>query len=173
MIRQIFIIGCATFFLAFLAPDQNVSGQIKQAELVGFKSGDLELKGYLWKPLGDGPFPAVLWNHGSEKLPGTVDTVATYFVEKGYVFFVPHRRGQGRSPGPYIMDELNKAGREASAASCWLISTKSISEINWPDLSICRILVLWTRTGSRSWVFPSAGSKPCLLSSVDPDIASQ
>lgn len=110
MIRQIFIIGCATFFLAFLAPDQNVSGQIKQAELVGFKSGDLELKGYLWKPLGDGPFPAVLWNHGSEKLPGTVDTVATYFVEKGYVFFVPHRRGQGRSPGPYIMDELNKAG---------------------------------------------------------------
>ena len=82
MIRQIFIIGCATFFLAFLAPDQNVSGQIKQAELVGFKSGDLELKGYLWKPLGDGPFPAVLWNHGSEKNPGTVDISGDVFRRK-------------------------------------------------------------------------------------------
>lgn len=31
--------------------------------------------------------------------------MAPYFVGKGYVFFVPHRRGQGRSPGPYIIDD--------------------------------------------------------------------
>src|SRR5262245_16396530 len=29
-------------------------------------------------------------------------------------FFVPHRRGQGRSPGPYIMDELNMTGSRLS-----------------------------------------------------------
>jgi dienelactone hydrolase len=78
--------------------------------LVSFRGGTLELKGFVWKPLGDGPFPALLWNHGSEKLPGTIDGVAPYFVAKGFVFFVPHRRGQGRSPGPYIMDELKQAG---------------------------------------------------------------
>jgi dienelactone hydrolase len=49
-----------------------------------------------------------LWNHGSEKSPRPFD-VASFFPGKGYVFFVPYRRGQGRSPGPYIMDELNQA----------------------------------------------------------------
>jgi dienelactone hydrolase len=95
--------------MLFLLLNQTASGQSVRPELITFKGSDLELKGFLWKPSGDGPFPAVLWNHGSEKLPGTVDTVAPFFVGKGYVFFVPHRRGQGRSPGPYIMDEVNKA----------------------------------------------------------------
>ena len=88
--------------------------QAAKPELVEFTGGELRLQGFLWKPDGDGPFPALLWNHGSEKLPGTMASVAPYFVERGYVFFVPHRRGQGRSPGPYIMDQLNAAGpREA------------------------------------------------------------
>ena len=37
---------------------------------VTFKSGSLTLVGYLFKPAGRGPFPAVLWNHGSERNPG-------------------------------------------------------------------------------------------------------
>ena len=99
---------------AFLVTNQSAWGQTTRPELIGFKSSDLELKGFVWKPSVDGPFPALLWNHGSEKLPGSVDSVAPYFVNKGYVFFVPHRRGQGRSPGPYIMDELNMAGSRLS-----------------------------------------------------------
>jgi len=94
-----------------VAPAGQVWSQAAKPELIAFKSGDLELKGFVWKPDGPGPFPAILWNHGSEKLPGTVDTVAPYFVSRGYVFFVPHRRGQGRSPGAYIMDQLNAASR--------------------------------------------------------------
>ena len=86
-----------------------------QPELVSFRSGELELKGFLWKPAGSGPFPAVLWNHGSEKLPGSVETVARFFLPRNYVFFVPHRRGQGRSPGPYIMDQVNAAGAARDA----------------------------------------------------------
>ena len=96
--------------VAILTANQSAWGQTSRPELIGLKSGDLELKGFVWKPSGDGPFPALLWNHGSEKLPGSVDSVAPYFVNKGYVFFVPHRRGQGRSPGPYIMDELSMTG---------------------------------------------------------------
>ena len=107
--------SCFAFLVvAILTADHSASGQITGPNLIGFKSGDLELKGFIWKPPAEGPFPALLWNHGSEKLPGSVDSVAPYFVNKGYVFFVPHRRGQGRSPGPYIMDELNMAGSRLS-----------------------------------------------------------
>jgi len=110
---QTFIIGCLAFMaLAFLPANQSAWGQTARPELIGFKSGDLEFKGFVWKPSGDGPFPALLWNHGSEKSPGSTDSVAPYFVERGFLFFVPHRRGQGRSPGPYIMDELNALSRD-------------------------------------------------------------
>jgi dienelactone hydrolase len=113
--KAITIRGCLAFLVAaFLTANQNASGQTSRPELIGFKNGDLELKGFISKPSGDGPFPSLLWNHGSEKLPGSIDGVAPYFVNKGYVFFVPHRRGQGRSPGPYIMDELNMAGSRLS-----------------------------------------------------------
>jgi dienelactone hydrolase len=95
--------------LAALSSD---AGAQARPELVSFRSGELELEGFMWKPDGAGPFPAVLWNHGSEKLPGSVDPVANFVVPRGYVFFVPHRRGQGRSPGPYIMDQLRTAGSE-------------------------------------------------------------
>jgi len=89
-----------------MAQDAN---QGIKPELITFKSGGLTLKGFIWKPEGSGPFPAILWNHGSEKRPGPVDTIAPYFVSRGYIFLVPHRRGQGRSPGAYIVDQLNAA----------------------------------------------------------------
>jgi hypothetical protein len=49
-----------------------------------------------------GPLPAIVYNHGSESLPGPKCPIANYFVPLGYVVFVPHRRGQGRSTGQYI-----------------------------------------------------------------------
>jgi carboxymethylenebutenolidase len=80
-----------------------------QPEEVVFPSAGQRLHGFLWKPDGAGPFPAVLWNHGSEKLPGSQPALAKFYTEHGYVFFVPHRRGQGRSPGPYIQDVVAEA----------------------------------------------------------------
>jgi dienelactone hydrolase len=107
--------ACAAF-LALAAAPGGTSAQA-QPELVSFPSGELELRGFLWKPDGPGPFPAVLWNHGSEKLPGDVGRVARFLLPQGYAFFVPHRRGQGRSPGPYIMDQLNAAMPAARGAA--------------------------------------------------------
>lgn len=86
-------------------------------EEVSFPSGKLTLHGFLYRPEGKGPFPAVLWNHGSEHRPGWLPELGPLFVSKGYVFFVPHRRGQGRSPGPYIMDLLAQAQRTAGPAT--------------------------------------------------------
>ncbi len=88
-----------------LPAQQTVPAQVE----VAFPSGDLQLRGFIWKPEGAGPFPALLWNHGSEKLPGWLPEVAPVVVRRGWVFFIPHRRGQGRSPGPYISDQLQAA----------------------------------------------------------------
>ena len=82
---------------------------------VTFSSGNLVLHGFLYKPAGNGPFPAVLWNHGSEKRPGWLPELAPLFLEKGYVLFIPHRRGQGRSPGEYVMDQLDRANQSGGA----------------------------------------------------------
>ena len=83
---------------------------------VTFPSGDLALAGYVYKPAGDGPFPAVLWNHGSEPDPGgraEFDSVAAVFVPAGFVVFAPMRRGHSDSQGEYIRDAIE---RESSVA---------------------------------------------------------
>jgi carboxymethylenebutenolidase len=92
---------CGILFVTFF--HSVYAGQSKPEEVV-FPSGGRQLHGFLWKPDGTGPFPAILWNHGSEKLPGSQPALASFYSAHSYVFFVPHRRGQGRSPGDYIQD---------------------------------------------------------------------
>ncbi len=91
------------------APATPTAPIIKQP--VTFRSDGLALLGYLFKPEGAGPFPAVLWNHGSERAPGRmqqIDTMAAIFMRAGYVVFAPVRRGHEGSEGPYIIDEINR-----------------------------------------------------------------
>ena len=49
-----------------------------------FSSGKLLLHGFIHKPQGDGPFPAIVMNHGSEQFPKSGDKMAKPFVSKGY-----------------------------------------------------------------------------------------
>ena len=59
-----------------------------RAEKVAFESDGLTLVGYLYRPDGAGPWPALIWNHGSEKDPGAgpqFDTVAAAFTRLGRV----------------------------------------------------------------------------------------
>jgi carboxymethylenebutenolidase len=80
--------------------------------MVEHRAGDdLILSGILYKPQGRGPFPALIWNHGSEKAPGVgpqFDSVASIFVPAGYVVFAPIRRGHGYSAGRYIGDVIEQ-----------------------------------------------------------------
>jgi carboxymethylenebutenolidase len=83
-------------------------------EVVTFQNHDLTLRGVLYKPEGPGPFPAVLYNHGSA--PGMLnsqafDALGPLFARRGWVFFAPYRRGQGLSAaaGPFIGDEIASA----------------------------------------------------------------
>jgi len=76
-------------------------------QLVSFPGPDnTTLHGYISVPPGAGKYPALLWNHGSEKLPGKQEILAEFYTGHDYVFFIPHRHGQGKSSsaGDYIMD---------------------------------------------------------------------
>lgn len=109
---------------------EQTGPQETPAQEVSFPSGSVTLHGFLFKPAGNGPFPAVLWNHGSERLPGRLQPLADFFVGKGYAFFVPHRRGQGRSSdaGPYVMDVLRAEGQQRgpSARSAKLVEMMDV-----------------------------------------------
>jgi carboxymethylenebutenolidase len=96
---------------------------------IEFPSGKLRLKGYLWEPAGTGPFPVVLFNHGSggaaaDQTAGMPITqaatvLAPFFLKRGYAFFFPFRRGHGpsASQAPFMQDVLHREeqakGKEA------------------------------------------------------------
>jgi dienelactone hydrolase len=104
-----------------LAPPLLATGDV-----VTFPSGGLSLQGVVFKPEGPGPFPAVVYNHGSA--PGMLskdafEALGPVFATHGWVFFGPYRRGQGlsASAGPYIGDQIaaaeKKGGVFAGAAT--------------------------------------------------------
>src|SRR5438132_11149495 len=84
------------------------------AETVTFPSGEITLHGVLYKPEGTGPFPAVVYNHGSAAgmlSKQAFDELGPVFAKHGWVFFGPYRRGQGMSAsaGSYIGDQIAAA----------------------------------------------------------------
>src|SRR4029434_8912983 len=76
-----------------------------QQEVVTYESDGLTLKAYLYKHQEKGPFPAYIWNHGSEKNPSDGRKLARFWTDHGFVFFAPIRSGHGDNPGDYIGDE--------------------------------------------------------------------
>ncbi|HTE44919.1 MAG TPA: prolyl oligopeptidase family serine peptidase [Gemmatimonadaceae bacterium] len=93
---------------------------------VTVKSGALSLAAYIYKPEGAGPFPTVIWNHGSEKNPGGApqfDSIAKIFVPAGYVVFATVRRGHGGSEGKYIVETLDAARARADGSEGRLMVT--------------------------------------------------
>jgi carboxymethylenebutenolidase len=120
--------------LAFLFAPLSVALAIGQPasvvpETVVVPSGKLQLKGFLWKPNGPGPFPAVLFNHGSGgadadhtagfPITEAAEKLAPLFLKHGYAFLYLFRRGQGLSAdqGPFMQDILQQEeaarGKEA------------------------------------------------------------
>lgn len=69
------------------------------------------LRGALYLPEGKGPFPVLLYAHGSAPGPWSnqaFEAVAPHFTARGWAVFAPYRRGQGLSQdaGAYIRDEV-------------------------------------------------------------------
>lgn len=106
------------------------------AEKVTFESDGNTLVGFLFHPATTPPWPALIWNHGSEKDPGTgrqFPTVASVFVPAGYLVFAPERRGHGESAGDYIVDRAKFTARmqgheEADRITVKLLETEQLRD---------------------------------------------
>src|SRR6202049_734888 len=95
---------------------------LSAADIVAFPSGEITLHGALYRPEGKGPFPAVVYNHGSAA--GMIsktgfEALGPVFASHGWVFFGPYRRGQGlsASAGPYIGDQIAAAEKNGGIAA--------------------------------------------------------
>ena len=148
-------------------------------ETVSFNSGDKVLKGLLYKPSGPGPFPAILYNHGSA--PGMLskqafDALGPAFVSRGWVFFGPFRRGQGlsASAGAFIADQIKAAektgGTSAAAAEAVrLLQTDHLNDqlaaLAWLQqqsfVQAHRIAVAGNSFGGIEVVFAAEGAHYC------------
>lgn len=122
--------------------------------LVSFQSGDLTLHGWLWKPTGKGPFPTVIYNPGSERTPGWFPSLGQFWTSNGFIFFVPHRSGHGRSPGEYIVDLQDKflaEEKDPAKVQRYIISLHErfnadvVAALNWlrmqPEVDSSRLVV--------------------------------
>ena len=110
--------------------------QLPAPDTITFASGNLKLKGLLWRPAGKGPFPAALYNHGSEARPEKFLTnVTRAFLAQGYAFFVPFRRGQGLSKGQgkYIIDQLDSAGLAGGSPARFALAIKLLETSQLQD----------------------------------------
>jgi dienelactone hydrolase len=90
--------------------------------IVVVQSGEVKLRSYLWIPRGTGPFPAVLFNHGSGdadphytsgiEMSQAAAILGQVFAPRHFVFLYLCRRGQGLSAdqGPSMQDLLRREG---------------------------------------------------------------
>ncbi len=86
-----------------LSPTQEA--KISGTREIVYRSGELELEGYLCVPEGNGPFPAVVYNHGGveDQIGGAPRETCELLATEGYVGFSPIRRAT-RSMDGHIDD---------------------------------------------------------------------
>ena len=76
-----------------------LAAQAPAPDTITVRSGTFTLHALLWRPTGTGPFPAVLYNHGSgpQTDPQRPEVLGPVFARHGYVFLYVFRRGAGLS----------------------------------------------------------------------------
>jgi dienelactone hydrolase len=100
----------------------------------------VELEVVLYTPPGTGPFPTVMFNHGSTgngsdpslfTLTFQSESVARFFAERGWLTAFPQRRGRGASGGLY--DEgftPNRSGYSCEQAIALAGATRALTDLD-------------------------------------------
>lgn len=112
--RAVAVAYSVILILAWTRP--TIAQTALRPDTVAIRSGRLTLRGVLWRPAGSGPFPGVLFNHGSSSAadPTSIQAPATLgpvFARHGYVFLFLFRQGIGlsRGQGTADGDVMNRA----------------------------------------------------------------
>ena len=157
----------------------NENGRsLSEPRTVIVASGTLKLHALLWCPPGPGPFPAVLFNHGSGHATGVdasgrpdsrhPDLLAPVFVRRGYAFLFLFRRGDGLSrgqgtPAGDLMDrEFTSNGQEArNRIQIRLMETDELNDVlaglaflrSMPEIDRNRIALVGQSFGGSLTIF--------------------
>jgi dienelactone hydrolase len=115
----------------------------RQAWLVPSGQSGVSMRTTVFRPAGPGPFPLVIVNHGTTQNPERrrlleapdFDSMAQWFVRRGFAVAVPQRPGHGETGGEYREDQggcheadFARAGRGAAdsiAAAVAYLRTQS------------------------------------------------
>ncbi|HUL75428.1 MAG TPA: alpha/beta fold hydrolase [Vicinamibacterales bacterium] len=93
-----------TFFISFMPSAQPVY------TTTFYESGKLRIEAYVYRPSGPGPFPVVIYSHGSrkgqEREERPMAFVGAMLAAQGYLVVVPERRGYGKSDGQTFSGEV-------------------------------------------------------------------
>ena len=125
-------------------------------ETVTVQNGSLTLRALLWRPRGRGPFPAILFNHGSGRSREQLERLGPYerqadalgpvFANHGYLFLYLFRRGaglsadQGTNSFDLMNDELAANGMDArNALQLQLLENRELSDAR-SGLAFLRVL---------------------------------
>ena len=128
------------------------------------QSGPLQLRALLFRPRGTGPFPAVLFNHGSyvstspmPMPPDTAAIVGDVFAKNGYALLFLFRQGiglsigQGTADGDLMENAFKTSGDEArNRVQLELLEGEELNEVTGaltvlrqrPDVDAGRIAVV-------------------------------
>lgn len=96
--------------LAIAASVLTLTQQATPFKTVYYDNAGLRLEAYIYEPKGTGPFPVVIFNHGSrqglERAERPFQYIGALLTEAGYAVLVPERRGYGKSDGQTFAEEV-------------------------------------------------------------------
>jgi len=116
-------------------------------QTIFYQSGTLRIEAYLYKPDGDGPFPLIVYNHGTRGSEARQEVpfryVGAMLRDAGYAVLVPERRGYGKSDGEAAAgaDAAEGLRREASDVLAALALIRTLPYVDQ------------TRLGMMGWSF--------------------
>lgn len=145
----IFILLIVTYLIRLQATDKRE---------VSFKNGSVNLKGTLYIPKGEGPFPAVVFVHGSgPETRGNSSYSAKWFASIGYVALAYDKRGSGESDGEekeWKRFSFNDLAEDVLAAVNFLATQEEVDKT--------KIGIHAASQGG--WIAPLAASKTDIIS---------
>jgi dienelactone hydrolase len=106
----------ALLLLAGLLAAAPAAAQEQGSVSVVIDGATVKLSTVTYKPTGDGPFPTLIFHHGSGNFERPYDpkAIAQWFVARGWAVIAPSRRGRGGSEGPNE-EEVGNQCSEATA----------------------------------------------------------
>lgn len=90
--------------MVFRAP--AIAQETCRIERVTYRAQGLQFVGWMMRPAGQGPFPAVTWIHGAKFAAAAAPIITErvpclpFVASKGWIIFFPQTRGYGGSEGP-------------------------------------------------------------------------